>query len=355
MSSLSKLYMVEMIRERQHAEKVQCHDLFSSLLAANANHTLDVTTLLEDKLIGLWATNISIPLIYKMMLQVIFTSSSLLVMRFEFASLSWNKALWHLLFIQTTAHTLCFSFAMLALYPEEQEKLFGYIKSIIPDGQKPVRTNPLILQEASNADTDTDIWTDALTNIFFGCLLWNPPNVPTGQYLSYPRGSLYMFNILSGHLPDPKNSCWGYNFTSFITTNIHSEKCIIPIPKDTNITISVPGLYYNRKAAYLPYHVIIFLYQTLAHYWEDPHAFKPSHFLEDWPHDAFLPFSSGKPFYKIGWYQGLTNGTPGAHACIGRKSINHNNNIRSILTRTLEVFWNGGNSYPHHVIFSIQT
>ena len=46
---------------------------------------------------------------------------------------------------------------MLALYPEEQEKLFGHIKSIIPDGQKPVRTNPPILQEASNADTDTDI------------------------------------------------------------------------------------------------------------------------------------------------------------------------------------------------------
>jgi hypothetical protein len=60
---------------------------------------------------------------------------------------------------------------MLALYPEEQEKLFEHIKSVIPDGQKPVRANPPILQEASNSDTDTDIRTDALADIFFGCLL----------------------------------------------------------------------------------------------------------------------------------------------------------------------------------------
>ena len=125
--------------------------------------------------------------------------------------------------------------------------------------------------------------------------------------------TLQMFPLVSiSHIQEALCTCLTYRQvtcqipkipaedTSFITTNIRSEKCIIPIPKDTDITISVPGLHYNRKAAYLPYHVIIFLYQTLAHYWEDPHAFKPSHFLEDWPHDAFLPFSSGKPFYKIG-------------------------------------------------------
>ena len=32
----------------------------------------------------------------------------------------------------------------------------------------------------------------------------------------------------------------------------------------------------------------------LARYWEDPHAFKPSRFLEDWPRDAFLPFAAGE-------------------------------------------------------------
>ena len=50
--------MVEMIQERQSAEKVQRHDLFSNLLAAN-DHSLDVTALSENELIGLWATHVS--------------------------------------------------------------------------------------------------------------------------------------------------------------------------------------------------------------------------------------------------------------------------------------------------------
>jgi len=40
-----------MIHERQRAEKVQRHDLFSSLLAAN-DHALDVATLTQDEIIG---------------------------------------------------------------------------------------------------------------------------------------------------------------------------------------------------------------------------------------------------------------------------------------------------------------
>jgi len=36
------------------------------------------------------------------------------------------------------------------------------------------------------------------------------------------------------------------------------------------------------------------LHWTLARYWKDPHTFRPSRFLEDWPRDAFLPFGSGK-------------------------------------------------------------
>ena len=43
--------MVEMIHERQRAEKVQRHDLFSNLLEAN-DQTLDATTLTEDEIVG---------------------------------------------------------------------------------------------------------------------------------------------------------------------------------------------------------------------------------------------------------------------------------------------------------------
>ena len=32
--------------------------------------------------------------------------------------------------LQTTAHTLCFTFALLALYPDEQERLYQHIKSV---------------------------------------------------------------------------------------------------------------------------------------------------------------------------------------------------------------------------------
>ena len=38
-----------------------------------------------------------------------------------------------------------------------------------------------------------------------------------------------------------------------------------------------------------------------ARYWDDPHTFKPSRFLKDWPRDAFLTFSAGGRFspFKI--------------------------------------------------------
>ena len=39
---------------------------------------------------------------------------------------------------KTTANTLAFTFALLALYQDEQEKLYEHIKSVIPDGRIPV-------------------------------------------------------------------------------------------------------------------------------------------------------------------------------------------------------------------------
>ena len=42
-------------------------------------------------------------------------------------------------FEQTTAHALAFTFALLALYQDEQEKLLEHIKSVVPEGRMPVR------------------------------------------------------------------------------------------------------------------------------------------------------------------------------------------------------------------------
>ena len=40
---------------------------------------------------------------------------------------------------QTTAHTLAFTLGLLALYPDEEEKLYQEIKSVLADGRLPVR------------------------------------------------------------------------------------------------------------------------------------------------------------------------------------------------------------------------
>ena len=142
---------------------------------------------------------------------------------------------------------------MLALYPEEQEKLYEHIKSVIPDGQKPVRTNPPILWEAFNADTNTDIRTYALVNIFFGRPLRNPPTVPTGQYISYSRAWCICVTCRQVTVV-PKTPI---EDMSLVTSNVHGEKRTIPIPKDGSIIISIIGVHYNRKVAYLPFYAII--------------------------------------------------------------------------------------------------
>ena len=47
------MYMSEMIRERQNSEKVERHDLFSNLLAAN-DEDMDIVNLTESELIGVY-------------------------------------------------------------------------------------------------------------------------------------------------------------------------------------------------------------------------------------------------------------------------------------------------------------
>jgi cytochrome P450 len=51
--------------------------------------------------------------------------------------------------LQTTAHTLCFTFALLALYPDEQERLYQHIKGVMSSlNGMPVRSrNPNLYRE----------------------------------------------------------------------------------------------------------------------------------------------------------------------------------------------------------------
>ena len=46
---------------------------------------------------------------------------------------------------QTTAHTLAFSFILLALYPEIQESLYQHCKSVLGEDDIPVSTLPTLM------------------------------------------------------------------------------------------------------------------------------------------------------------------------------------------------------------------
>ena len=41
-------------------------------------------------------------------------------------------------FGQSTAHTVAYAFALLALYQDEQDKLYEHLKSVVPEGRMPV-------------------------------------------------------------------------------------------------------------------------------------------------------------------------------------------------------------------------
>ncbi|PBK86497.1 cytochrome P450 [Armillaria gallica] len=71
--------------------------------------------------------------------------------------------------------------------------------------------------------------------------------------------------------------------TVLVSTNEAGERKTVPVPRGAMVRIDVVGLQYNPR------------------YWKNPEIFSPSRFLDDWPREAFMPFSQG------------------SRACIGRK------------------------------------
>jgi len=192
------MYIAEMMRERELAvEKSERNDLLSNYLEAN-DLNADLVALTEDELIS-------------------------------------NIFLFLVAGHETTANTLCFSFAMLALYPVEQEKLFQHINSVAKGRALTYADIPLLTHSLA---------------VFYE--------------------TLRMF------APAPGIPKVAAEDTTLVTSNIHGEKKTIPVPKGTYITIDASGVHYNPR------------------YWKDPHTFNYSRFLApDWPRDALLSFSSG--------------------------------------------------------------
>ncbi|KAI0656897.1 cytochrome P450 [Cubamyces menziesii] len=192
-------YLKEMVQNRRSAEvKEERHDLFTSLLDANEDETDHEAKLTDSELFG----NIFI----------------FLVAGYE-----------------TTAHTLAYALIFLALYPEEQEKFYQNINSILPSDRAPTYDE-------------------------FGSL-------------SY---AMAVFHETLRHFAPvttiPKQSA---EDTAFNLTNAAGEKATIAVPRGSFLALCTHSLHHNPR------------------YWDDPGAFKPERFLGNYPRDAFIPFSGG--------------------------------------------------------------
>ncbi|EKM52723.1 uncharacterized protein PHACADRAFT_211944 [Phanerochaete carnosa HHB-10118-sp] len=192
-------YMLEMIHARRYAEKKEeRYDLFSGLLDASEEESDGQAKLTDRELLG-------------------------------------NIFIFLLAGHETTAHTLCFTFGLLALYPEQQEKLYQHIKGVIPDDRLPTYQEMNSLSES--------------VAVFYETLRLFPPVINIPKYAAEDA--------------------------TLVTTDSSGNKVVVPVPQGSDVGLSVLGLHYNPR------------------YWQDPYAFKPERFQGDWPRDAFLPFSSG--------------------------------------------------------------
>ncbi|EAU90649.2 614/534 cytochrome P450 [Coprinopsis cinerea okayama7 len=204
-----KVYMREMIN--RSGEREDLGDLFTSLLEANT-HDTSIDALSDRELMG----NIFIFLIAG-----------------------------H----ESTGHTIALMFGLLALYPDEQDRLLDQIKEVCGDG------NICTLKSQGVALAFTTRPYDFIQ------LCGNDNQILLDYTLIY-------FQVT--HIP--KKSA---EDTTLTTTNSRGEKTVIPVPKGTMIAIDTPGLHYNPR------------------YWENPYEFNPDRFLKEYNKDAFVPFSSG--------------------------------------------------------------
>ncbi|KDQ10982.1 hypothetical protein BOTBODRAFT_35741 [Botryobasidium botryosum FD-172 SS1] len=151
---------------------------------------------------------------------------------------------------ETTAHALAFSFGLLACYPEEQQKLYDQITSVLSDGRHPTYE-------------DVHSFTRSLAVLYESMRLFPPV---TGILKQVAQDT-----TLAVHASVPQTG----SAKSFKSDYATPQRKTIVIPKGSTMSLRISGVHYNPR------------------YWEDPYEFKPDRFLGDYNKDAFLPFALG--------------------------------------------------------------
>jgi len=196
--------MLEMVEARRASrETEQRYDLFSALLGASEDELDSGSGLSDEELIG-------------------------------------NVFMFLLAGHETTGYTLCYSLGLLALYPDEQERLYQHIKGVMSNLSGIVTGIPKY--------EDMGRFTYSLA-VFYETLRLFPP----------------VHGIPKIATED----------TTLTVSNAEGGKTTFPVPSGTEVVCHFPGLHYNPR------------------YWKDPRKFMPERFLGDWPRDAFIPFSQG--------------------------------------------------------------
>ena len=124
--------MMEMVKTRRNGDKVEQHyDLFSGLLDAAQDEQDSEAAISDDELIGGYSASRLFRIFEKCLIHPPGNMFIFLLAGHEVRHFSSSCSIVPSGFLQTTAHTLCFSFALLALYPDEQERLYQHIKGIM--------------------------------------------------------------------------------------------------------------------------------------------------------------------------------------------------------------------------------
>lgn len=138
---------------------------------------------------------------------------------------------------ETTAHTLAYVFLLLAVYQEEQDKLYQHIKDVVGDREPTY---------------DDHIKLTRVLAVFYE--------------------ALRLYPIVLGI---PKKTAEDVVFTATRADPNDPTIAQLHVPKGTVIALDIPAIHYNPR------------------HWPNPNVFNPERFLGEWNRDALVAFSGG--------------------------------------------------------------